>query len=75
MLCTNNRFADSIHRVYNIPEIGYAVISSSKIYEMQTIGVKRINSQIVAEPNDRFRMVSNTKAITGFIAAQLVKTK
>lgn len=40
---------------------------------MQIIGAKKINTSLVAEPNDKFRIGSNTKAITGFIAAQLVK--
>ncbi len=66
-------FADSVRKVYNIPELAYAVVSSDKIIELQTLGLKKINSKLIAEPNDKFRIGSNTKAITGFIAALLVK--
>jgi len=67
-------FADSIRKAYKIPELAYAVVSSDKIIEIQTLGFKKINSKLSAEPNDKFRIGSNTKAITGFIAAQLVKS-
>ena len=72
---TTIAFADSIRKLYKIPELGYAVVSSSEILELTTIGIKRINTSIIAEPNDKFRIGSNTKAITGFIAALLVKQK
>jgi len=68
-------FADSIRKAYNIPELGYAVVSSTQVLALQTLGVKKINSTMAAEPNDRFRIGSNTKAVTGFIAALLVKEK
>ena len=70
---TVEEFADSIRLAYNIPEIGYAVVSSTKIFDLQLIGIKRINSNIKADINDKFRIGSNTKAITGFISALLVK--
>lgn len=69
------QLADSIRKAYHIPELGYAVVSSSNILDMQIIGVKKINTSLLAEHNDKFRIGSNTKAITGFIAAQLVKQK
>ncbi len=65
--------ADSICTVYRIPELAYAVVSSDSIYELEVIGVKKINTTLLAEKNDRFRIGSNTKAITGFVAALLVK--
>jgi len=68
-------FADSIRKHYKIPELGYAVITSNKVLELNTIGIKKINTSLKAEINDKFRIGSNTKAITGFIAAQLVKQK
>ncbi|MBA2611109.1 MAG: serine hydrolase [Bacteroidetes bacterium] len=68
-------FADSIRKVYGIPELAFAVVSSDVIYEMQTIGIKKIHSNLIANKYDRFRIGSNTKAITGFIAARLVKQK
>lgn len=66
-------FADSIRIAYAIPELGYAVVSSTEILEVHTLGVKQIGTDRAAEPDDRFRIGSNTKAITGFIAALLVK--
>lgn len=66
-------FADSIRNQYHIPEIGYAVLSADTIFELNTLGVKKINTSLAADLNDRFRIGSNTKAITGFIAAQLVR--
>lgn len=68
-------FADSIRQHYNIPELGYAVVSATDVYELQTLGYKKINTLLAADVNDRFRIGSNTKAITGFIAAQLVNEK
>lgn len=66
-------FADSILRVHHIPELAYAVVSGDKILEMEVLGLKKINSARVAQIDDKFRIGSNTKAITGFIAALMVK--
>ena len=66
-------FADSVINEYKIPELAYAVVSSDSILELQTLGVQRINTNYLAKQNDRFHIGSNTKAITSFIAAILVK--
>ena len=68
-------FADSIRKQYKIPELAFAIISSDSIFEMQTLGVQRINTILIARPYDRFHIGSNTKAITSFIAALLVEQK
>ncbi|MBS1912914.1 MAG: beta-lactamase family protein [Bacteroidetes bacterium] len=65
--------ADSIRMHYRIPEIGYAVISSDSIIEIGTIGIKRYGTSIAADAGDRFHLGSNTKGVTGLIAALLVK--
>lgn len=65
--------ADSIRINFSIPELGYAAISSDSILEMNVIGFKRADTNIAAEISDRFHLGSNTKAITGLIAALLVK--
>ena len=70
---TTLQFADSIRKVYQIPELAYAVVSSTQVYELQTLGITKINTDRLAKADDRFRIGSNTKAITGFIAALLVK--
>ena len=66
-------YADSIRKVYRIPELAYAVVSSDSVFELQTLGVQRINTNYAAKLNDRFHIGSNTKAITSFIAALLVQ--
>jgi CubicO group peptidase (beta-lactamase class C family) len=69
----NKHFVDSIRTTLHIPELAYAVVSSDKIYEMQALGYKQINTKKTAALTDKFRIGSNTKIITGFIAALLVK--
>jgi CubicO group peptidase (beta-lactamase class C family) len=68
-------FADSIRNHHCIPELGYAVVSSAGVLELEVIGIKKVNTELAAEKNDKFRIGSNTKAITGFIAAQLIQEK
>lgn len=70
---TTTDFADSIRIKYKIPELAFAIISSDTVFEMQTLGIQRINTNFKAKPNDRFHIGSNTKAITAFIAALLVE--
>lgn len=65
--------ADSIRKSFHIPELAYAVVNSKQVLDIQTLGVRKINTNRQARPEDRFRIVSNTKAITGLIAALLVK--
>ncbi|MEP6803933.1 MAG: serine hydrolase domain-containing protein [Flavobacterium sp.] len=72
------KIADSIRIKNNIPEMAFAVISATNIIEKQVIGFHKISSNIDAEKakiNDYFHLGSNTKAITGFIAATLVEQK
>lgn len=66
-------FADSIRQKYKIPELAYAVISSSKTIELEVLGFHKVNSNFKAQINDKFRIGSNTKTITSYIAALLVK--
>jgi len=70
--CQTRAIADSIRHASHIPELAYAVLSSDSVYELQVLGVKRTGTNLEAEPGDKFRIGSNTKAITGFIAARLV---
>lgn len=69
------KYADSIRRSYKMPELAYAVVSADSVYECNVLGVRKINTKLAASKTDRFRLGSNTKAITGFIAALLVKEK
>lgn len=66
-------FADSIRKEYKIPELAYAVLSSDNVFELEVLGVQRINKNYSANQKDKFHIGSNTKAITSFIAALLVE--
>lgn len=68
-----SKFVDSVRKVYHIPELNYAVVSSEKVIEIQALGYKKVNSSLKAELLDRFRIGSNTKTVTSYIATLLVK--
>lgn len=65
--------AEKIRIEYKIPELGYAVVSSDSVLEIQISGFKKIGSRSKAELNDRFHLGSNTKAVTSLVAALLVR--
>src|SRR5688500_847188 len=70
------KFADSIILVNQIPELGFAVVSTDNILELQPLRFHRTdlkNEQTKAKHSDYFHLGSNTKAITGFVAAYLVE--
>ena len=70
------KFADSLMLQYQTPELGFAVVSTDSVLELNIIGFHRIdnkNEQSKATQNDYFHLGSNTKAITGFIAAFLIE--
>ena len=65
----------SIKTHYRIVGITYAVFSSSQIFELGALGRRRVNDTALALTTDKFLIGSNTKAITAFIAANLVENK
>lgn len=67
------QFADSIRKAYNIPEISYAVVSSTSTVEIAALGKHSINLTDSATLDDRFHIGSNTKAMTAFIIAKYVE--
>jgi CubicO group peptidase (beta-lactamase class C family) len=67
------RFADSIRKSYNIPEISYAVSDSKSTLEIAALGKHSIDLRDTATLNDRFHIGSNTKAMTAFIIARYVE--
>jgi D-alanyl-D-alanine carboxypeptidase len=72
------KVGDSLMRVYQIPELGFAVLKADTILEMKTLGHHRndlIDQSNKANLSDYLHLGSNTKAITGFIAAWLVERK
>jgi CubicO group peptidase (beta-lactamase class C family) len=70
---TIEKFADSIRKVYKIPELNYAIVSSDQIIEIKALGTKKNKSKLKAELTDKFRIGSNTKTVTSYIATLLVK--
>jgi len=70
-----SNFADSLRKQYDIPELGYVVLSPDSIIEIDVSGYNRNDHKIKeyqAELSDYFHLGSNTKAITGFVAGYLV---
>jgi D-alanyl-D-alanine carboxypeptidase len=68
--------ADSIRIKSKIPQLAFAIISPNSILEAQTIGFHKTgfnDDENKAKITDYFHLGSNTKAITGFIAASLVE--
>lgn len=51
--------ADSIRKAYDIPALGYAVVSADSILEMQLLGEKK--NGVPVTMNDRFRIGSIPK--------------
>lgn len=76
-LCVNGQkttqFADSIRKVYHIPEISYAVVNSMTTLEIAALGKHSIDLPDTATLNDRFHIGSNTKAMTAFMIAKYVE--
>lgn len=66
-------FADSLRKVYHIPEISYAVVTSKTTLEIAALGKHSTELPDTATLNDRFHIGSNTKAMTAFIIASYVE--
>jgi CubicO group peptidase (beta-lactamase class C family) len=65
--------ADSILKEFKLPAIGYAVISSGEYFELEVLGVKQLGTNRAATTQDRFRIGSNSKAITALLAAVMIQ--
>ncbi|MFN8297160.1 MAG: serine hydrolase domain-containing protein [Chitinophagales bacterium] len=66
-------YADSIRKLYQIPALGYAVVTADNIIESKVLGVRRVSTNYYVKSNDKFHIGSNTKAITAYLAALLVQ--
>ncbi|WP_212564619.1 serine hydrolase [Pontibacter indicus] len=65
-----------IREVHQIPALAYAVVTPDSVLELDVIGYNRAGAVDEANPvaiSDYFHIGSNTKAITGFVAAYLVE--
>jgi CubicO group peptidase (beta-lactamase class C family) len=67
------KYADSIRKIDNIPELAFAVVTGDSIVEMSFSGYHSINLPDTASATDRFHIGSNTKAMTGFVIAKIVE--
>lgn len=65
--------AERIRKQHHIPELAYAVVSADSVLELKVMGIKKSGTTLLAAPEDRFRIGSNTKTVTGFLAALLVE--
>ncbi|MES2827297.1 MAG: serine hydrolase [Bacteroidota bacterium] len=75
---TLSKTADSLRIASEIPEMAYAILSSDSLLVTNTFGFHRStlkNDETKALLDDYFHLGSNTKAITGLIAAYLVEQK
>jgi D-alanyl-D-alanine carboxypeptidase len=79
-VCANsqsiNNLCDSIQVKYNIPELAFAVLNTDTTFIKHVSGYHKVNSKDDADKaniDDYFHLGSNTKAVTGFIAAYLVE--
>ena len=68
-------FADSLRQRHHMPALAYAVISADSVLEENICGVTQAGTGRKAQLTDLFRLGSNTKAITAYLAATLVHEK
>ncbi|WP_167017349.1 serine hydrolase [Chitinophaga sp. Cy-1792] len=66
-------YTDSLRKQYKVPELGYAVLSADTVLEMHIGGENKTGSGLQAALTDRFRIGSNTKAVTSLLAEMLVQ--
>jgi hypothetical protein len=45
---TTSRFAETLRIKHHIPELAYAVVSADSIFELEVLGVQRINTKYKA---------------------------
>lgn len=70
--------AETIMKKDSIPEMTFAIITKDSILIKKTLGhhkIKEIKEKSNAKISDFFHLGSNTKAVTGFIAASIVESK
>lgn len=70
--------ADSLRLAGEIPELSYTILTKDSVLVKNTLGFHRStlkNDETKAQPTDYMHLGSNTKAITGMIAAYLVEQR
>jgi len=58
---------------YGIPGMAAVVVTSESILSVATDGVRKLGEPDSIQEDDKFHIGSNTKAMTGFVAARLVE--
>jgi CubicO group peptidase (beta-lactamase class C family) len=66
-------FADSLRTVHGVPELGYAVVRADGVLRSEVLGIKQAGTDRPAERTDHFRIGSNTKVVTAYLARQWVE--
>lgn len=72
----NNAFQQCLREYreeYGIPGIAAVVLTSESILEIGVDGLRKLGAPDSIQLDDRFHIGSNTKAMTGFVAAVLVE--
>jgi len=69
----DSRMVDSIRHEYHIPELAFAIVTSDSVIQSYLAGTPILGSGLKAKSSDCFHLGSNTKAVTAFIAGDLVK--
>ena len=65
--------ADSLKESRGIPAMAYAAMSADSLYVIAAVGYVKAGEKAPVDQNSFFHLGSNTKAMTGFIAAYLVE--
>jgi D-alanyl-D-alanine carboxypeptidase len=65
--------ADSLRKSRGIPAIAYAVVSADSLYVTAATGYREEGRKATVNRHSLFHIGSNTKAMTGFVAAYLVE--
>ncbi len=58
---------------YGLPAVAAAVVTGDSVLEIGAVGIRRLGTDDSVRLDDRFHLGSNTKAMTGFVAAALVE--
>lgn len=58
---------------YGIPGMAAVIVTSESILSIAVDGVRRLGEPDSIQENDKFHIGSNTKAMTGYVAARLVE--
>jgi CubicO group peptidase (beta-lactamase class C family) len=64
---------EELRRIAGTPAVGVIEMSSSGVHNAAIVGVRRIDRPAPIQPDDRFHIGSNTKALTALLASLTVE--